>query len=148
MRIEDLITKLEHLELPEIEMPRHKRCLKMALLHSRCLQDPAEHYSQGRKVGESRRRYILLGLSSVIISLAIMAAIFVADPFNRLSGYSPYVEAAEILQKAQAIAPQQVAPGQVIHIKTKPTSAMAQQQLRLLPFLDRFLRRRWLSHGH
>jgi hypothetical protein len=86
MNKEDLIKKLEHLDLNEVELPGHRRRLRMALLNSGYWKGDITNMSLFKKV---------VPAGAIIAAVAIIVAIV----FN-INGTSEQVSAQEIAQKS------------------------------------------------
>jgi len=68
--MDDLIKKLENIEVPEIETPEHKKALKTSLLNSK--------YFKPRGVLNSFRKPILIGVPTTV--MALLLAVFIIQP--------------------------------------------------------------------
>jgi hypothetical protein len=86
MNKEDLIKKLEHLDLNEVELPGHRRRLRMALLNSGYWKGGITNMSLFKKV---------VPAGAIIAAVAIIVAIV----FN-INGTSEQVSAQEIAEKS------------------------------------------------
>ena len=88
MKQEDLIKKLENLKTPEIELPRHKQILKLALLNSRRFK--------ARTIWDWTK--ILAPVATAVILIAVVGVLAVIKPGpsllgeNQINRFSSYWE--------------------------------------------------------
>jgi hypothetical protein len=98
MREEDLINKLEKIEVPEIELQSHRRRLRMALLQSQYFQEQPGRFAALKLkikggIAMLRNKKALAGAVAGVIVLIVGFAVF--TPFG---GQSPQVLAQEIAE--------------------------------------------------
>jgi hypothetical protein len=94
MKKEDLMKKLENLDIPEIETPNHRRRLKMALLSSpRFAQSPVQRFFGVMDNMSTMKKIIPIG------AIAAVAAVVVAVGFQ---GAAPHADAEQIARLSVA----------------------------------------------